>query len=810
MKIVIIGGGIAADYIANQFLAQDASLEILILSKETYAPYDRIHLCDLVEGTAQLEDITLDLAPQVQLKLDHQVTRIERKAKQVFCGDKSYGYDYLIIASGSEPRTLFDLSQIDNAITFRSADDSFKIAKNLQDRHIVIVGAGPIGLELLDTLVRMPQPKAITLLVIDEALYAPDVDASIVAMMRATYEADPRVNIVFNDQIVDKQLDGRLITRLITKKHQIDDPFVIFGIGIQPNVDFARDALPIGRGILVDRHMRSDDLFIYAVGEAAEINETGFCAGHARDCQQQADVAIAHILKTDPQAQYHRQVAIDGLKVGAFDFIDATSPDYNPKDQANETLLLRANNPPRIDQYILNQDKLVRFFGANTNVDAMAVKRLMESNESVDPAFFYTSRLVSERGRLVCSCVGAYQAELQALIADNAVTDFAELKAYSQAGRVCGRCKNEVVTLIANTEVDPEEVARKKQAQQQAELEKKQQKIQRRLDKFNRFHPDAPLDINEIDQALAAFDKVKDFNGWVSMMTLNLEFPPVYQDLVRQGVYQLNKMPVIWLELSDCSGNSEAFIKTVNPSIDELILKFISLDYHELLMAASGPHSETRLDEIIEQYPGEYLLIVEGAIPLAMEGKYLRIGPKGETGEALLKRVAEKAAAIMAVGSCALDGGVVAAKPNPTGAVGVAEALAREDIINLPGCPVNPINVVGTLLHYLMLGEMPALDSKNRPLWAYAPRVHDNCERRGHYDAGEFVKEWGDEGAKKGWCLFEMGCKGPYADINCSLVKFNENTSWPVQVGHGCIACGQGKRAFDEYANNRKVISMPS
>jgi quinone-reactive Ni/Fe-hydrogenase small subunit len=367
-----------------------------------------------------------------------------------------------------------------------------------------------------------------------------------------------------------------------------------------------------------------------------------------------------------------------------------------------------------------------------------------------------------------------------------------------------------VVTLIANTEVDPEEVARKKQAQQQAELEKKQHKIQRRLDKFNRFHPDAPLDINEIDQALAAFDKVKDFNGWVSMMTLNLEFPPVYQDLVRQGVYQLNKMPVIWLELSDCSGNSEAFIKTVNPSIDELILKFISLDYHELLMAASGPHSETRLDEIIEQYPGEYLLIVEGAIPLAMEGKYLRIGPKGETGEALLKRVAEKAAAIMAVGSCALDGGVVAAKPNPTGAVGVAEALAREDIINLPGCPVNPINVVGTLLHYLMLGEMPALDSKNRPLWAYAPRVHDNCERRGHYDAGEFVKEWGDEGAKKGWCLFEMGCKGPYADINCSLVKFNENTSWPVQVGHGCIACGQGKRAFDEYANNRKVVTLPS
>jgi quinone-reactive Ni/Fe-hydrogenase small subunit len=162
------------------------------------------------------------------------------------------------------------------------------------------------------------------------------------------------------------------------------------------------------------------------------------------------------------------------------------------------------------------------------------------------------------------------------------------------------------------------------------------------------------------------------------------------------------------------------------------------------------------------------------------------------------------------VGSCALDGGVVAAAPNPTGAVGVAEALGRDDIINLPGCPVNPINVVGTLLHYMMFAEMPELGENNKPLWAYAPRVHDNCERRGHYDAGEFVREWGDEGAKKGWCLYEMGCKGPYADMNCAQMKFNEGTSWPVQVGHGCIACGKGKVAFDEYANNRKIIQLPN
>ena len=222
-------------------------------------------------------------------------------------------------------------------------------------------------------------------------------------------------------------------------------------------------------------------------------------------------------------------------------------------------------------------------------------------------------------------------------------------------------------------------------------------------------------------------------------------------------------------------------------------------------MAASGDQSESALESILHNDSGKYVLIVEGAVPLGMDGKFLRIGPKGETGVDLLRRVAKNAAAVIAVGSCAYDGGVVAAAPNPTGAVGVAEALGRNDIINLPGCPTNPINIVGTLLQYIMFDEFPKLDSNNRPEWAYGFRVHDNCERRGHYDADEFVREWGDEGAKKGWCLFEMGCKGPYADLNCSLVKFNEGTSWPVQAGHGCFACGQGKIAFDSYANNRKL-----
>ncbi|GKT11763.1 MAG: quinone-reactive Ni/Fe-hydrogenase small subunit [Thiomicrorhabdus sp.] len=808
MKIVIVGGGIAADYLANSLLSQDASVEVQIISKETYAPYDRIHLCDLVEGSADIQDITLELNPKVQVALNQEVIAIDTQAKQVVCQKQNFSYDYLIIASGSEPRTAFDIEGIDNAVTFRSAEDSFQIANNLQNRNVVIIGAGPIGLELLDTLMRMPQAKKIYLLVRNKTLYSLDLDPSSVALIQKAFERDDRITISFNDQIIDKTVLEGHITQIKTKQLEIENPFIIFGIGIKPNVDFARSSLENDRGIMVDEHMRSSDLFIYAVGEAAQIKASGFTAGHVKECRLQADTAVSHILKTNVQS-FERDVAVDGLKVGAFQFTDVASPFYDINDPDNEVVLLRSKSENRIDQYILNHDKLMRFIGVNSNVDALYLKQLIIENQDIDASYLYNNRHENERGRLICSCVGAYQQDLIELVEDNAVTSFIELQPYSNAGRVCGRCKKDVANLISNAHVNPEEVARKKAAKIEANKQAKWDRAKRRIEKFNRLHPKNEISTDHFADALESFDKVSEFNGWVSMMTLNLNLPSEYDHLIHQGVQQMNKLPVIWLELADCSGNSEAFIKSVNPTIDDLILKFISLDYHELLMAASGPQSEHLLDQLIEADKGEYILMVEGAVPLGLNGNFLRIGPNGETGEALLKRVAKNAAAVFAIGSCALDGGVVAAAPNPTGAVGVAEALERDDIINLPGCPVNPINIVGTLLHYIMFAEMPPLDTKNQPLWAYAPLIHDNCERRGHYDAGEFVREWGDEGAKKGWCLYEMGCKGPYADINCSTVKFNEGTSWPVQAGHGCIACGKGKIAFDEYANHRKVIQLP-
>ncbi|MCX6075002.1 MAG: hydrogenase small subunit [Campylobacterales bacterium] len=807
MRIVIVGGGIAAVYIANTLMEQAPASEIVIVSEEAHAPYDRIHLCKLVDDCKCIDSIELELHPKVQLELNQKISSIDPVGKRVFSSHAAFHYDKLIIATGSVPKSLFDISQIENAATFRSQKDSEKIAQGMVGKNVVIVGAGPIALELLDTLMRSDAPQSITLLVRKNYLYSEVISREALALIQGIFEADKRVRIQFNDQITDKEISGNSITKLITNQRDIENPFLIFGVGIDPNIPYARDVLECDKGILVDERMRTSDENIYCVGEAAQLRERGFIAGRVKECTIEADVAIANLLG-DESKTFREEVSIDGLKVGSFLFADVSATDFNPKDPENETILITHGD--RIDQYIVNHDRLKRFIGINTNIDLLALKKLIENDSAIDAAYLYSNRLMSEKGRLICSCEGVHEQELVEIIQENAVTSFAELKEYSKAGRTCGRCKQDICSIIMATPVDPQEAARLKSAREAAAKEAKLATVRARIEKYNRLHAKNQLSTENFEEAITSFEMNHEFNHWVSMITASMHLHPDFEEVVKEGVTQLNKIPIIWLELSDCSGNSEGFIKSAHPSVDDLILKYISLDYHELLMVASGDQSEMALDSIIANDAGKYLLIVEGAVPLGLDGKFLRIGAKGETGLELLRRVSANALAVMAVGSCAYDGGVVAAAPNPTGAVGVAEALGRADIVNLPGCPVNPINIVGTLLHYIMFDEFPKLDAKNRPEWAYGFRVHDNCERRGHYDADEFVLEWGDEGAKKGWCLFQMGCKGPYADLNCSLVKFNEGTSWPVQAGHGCFACGQGKIAFDSYANQRPLKEKPN
>jgi len=245
---------------------------------------------------------------------------------------------------------------------------------------------------------------------------------------------------------------------------------------------------------------------------------------------------------------------------------------------------------------------------------------------------------------------------------------------------------------------------------------------------------------------------------------------------------------VIWLHFQDCTGCTETLLRTSAPDAASLILDVISLDYHETLMAASGAQAEAALHQAVEQNVNKFVLVAEGAIPVKDDGRYLELA--NTPGVQVLRDVASKAAAVIAIGSCASWGGVPSADPNPTGAMGVDSVVSDKPIINLPGCPPNPYNLLAVVLEYVTMGRLPALDEFNRPKFAYDRTIHENCPRRAHFDAGRFAAAFGDEGHRKGYCLYKLGCKGPVTHAACSTRHFNEVPGvWPIGIGAPCLGC---------------------
>jgi hydrogenase small subunit len=253
---------------------------------------------------------------------------------------------------------------------------------------------------------------------------------------------------------------------------------------------------------------------------------------------------------------------------------------------------------------------------------------------------------------------------------------------------------------------------------------------------------------------------------------------------------------VFWLHGQECTGCTESILRSFHPTIENLILDLISLEYHETLNIGAGKQALDYKKKMMAEKKGQYILVTEGATPLKDNGIYCKVG--GETQVEATRKMAEGAAAIIAIGSCASWGGVQSADPNPTGAVGTHEILPGKTVINIPGCPPNPYNFLSTVLHLLTFKKPPALDEKNRPLFAYGRLIHENCERRPHFDAGRFALEFGDHGHRQGFCLYKVGCKGPETYANCPAIGFGDVGfgSWPVGTGHPCFGCTEKETAF--------------
>ncbi len=296
------------------------------------------------------------------------------------------------------------------------------------------------------------------------------------------------------------------------------------------------------------------------------------------------------------------------------------------------------------------------------------------------------------------------------------------------------------------------------------------------------------------------------FLKYSSYLASLLALPASMAPAMAASLAKAQRQSVIWLSFQECTGCTESLTRSLSPTLDDLIFDFISLDYHHTLQAASGHAAEEARMQAMEAHKGKYIVAVDGSVPVKDGGIYSTIA--GMSNLDILEETTKDAFAVVAIGSCAAFGGLPLADPNPTGAVPVTELVTDKPVINIPGCPPIPEAMAAVLAHVLTFGILPELDSLGRPKSFYGESVHDRCYRRPFYDRGEFAESFDDEGAKKGWCLYKLGCKGPATSNACATVKWNGGTSFPIEAGHPCLGCSEP--GFWDMGGFYRALSVPT
>lgn len=250
----------------------------------------------------------------------------------------------------------------------------------------------------------------------------------------------------------------------------------------------------------------------------------------------------------------------------------------------------------------------------------------------------------------------------------------------------------------------------------------------------------------------------------------------------------VKEFPVIWFQGAACTGCAVTVLNSLSPTIKNVLLdelvpgKHINLVFMPTIMAISGKPALDILVETEKSKKGEYILIVEGSVPVNGFGD---VGEK--TIEENVEELSKNASAVICMGTCSAFGGIPKGKPNPTKVQSVKEFLSSKGIkvpvINIPGCPPHPDWFVGTVANILLFG-VPELDELLRPKLFYEKLIHENCERRPYFDKGKLAKKISDEG-----CMYELGCKGPYTHADCPIRSWNSGVNWCIQNGAPCIGC---------------------
>lgn len=262
--------------------------------------------------------------------------------------------------------------------------------------------------------------------------------------------------------------------------------------------------------------------------------------------------------------------------------------------------------------------------------------------------------------------------------------------------------------------------------------------------------------------------------------------------MAKRAVEEINegrakRINAIWLETSGCFGEIISLLNTDNPDIINFLRNGINITF---LGSISGDEGENVFNRVIETINTEFIFLICGAIPIKSNGLFAIIAEyngKTMTAMEVVSMLAAKAKYIISVGTCACYGGPTAGAPNLSDAESIRTYLNRKDIIQIPGCPANPIWTVGTL-GYLVSRGLPDLDSDGRPLAFFGQSIHDICPRRSYFDNNIFAAKLGEPE-----CMFKLGCRGPTTKAYCPVNRWNSSDNWPIGDNTTCIGCASAR-----------------
>jgi hydrogenase small subunit len=273
----------------------------------------------------------------------------------------------------------------------------------------------------------------------------------------------------------------------------------------------------------------------------------------------------------------------------------------------------------------------------------------------------------------------------------------------------------------------------------------------------------------------------------------------------------MSDVHILWTsEGMSCDGDTVSITAAMQPSIEDVVLGLIpglpKVHLHNKVLSPTLGGDEF-MAVFHQAARGEladpFVLVVEGSIPnekINGDGYWTSMGNDPATGEPItlntwIDRLAPRAWAVVAVGTCATYGGIHAMAGNPTGCMGLADYLgwnfrstADIPIVNVPGCPVQPDNFMETLTWLLYqaagLAPMIPLDHALRPTWLFGKTVHEGCDRAGYYEQGDFAQDYNSPK-----CQVKIGCWGPV--VNCNVPKrgWMNGIGGCPNVGGICIGC---------------------